>query len=871
MNFKKTKVKMLTEYRDNPVGISCHSPRFSWIVEDSLSVKQTALHLIVADNIKDIDNNIGNMWDTEKIYTDCSVNFAYKGEELSYPQIYYWKIKIWDENDESWGFSNYKTFETGITELDVKWIVPSQIQNTRAPLFRKEFLIEKEIVRARCYIVGLGYYELRMNGKKVDDNILHPGWTDTSKTLLCTTHDVTDHIKLGKNAIGIMLCSAWNRDIRFALKTIISYADSTTEVIASDIDNGWYYSAFSPILKASIYDGETYDAREEQQGWDSPDFIMDETGWKKVIHGEPPTGILMDHSLEPIKIMDYIKDIVCIKDENNKKVYDVGQNISGYLHVELKGERGSKVVLRHSENVYGDNSLNTETLRNATATDTYILSGIGTEIYEPRFTYHGFRYFEVTAEETTEISDIKVCVVRSSVAITGDFSCGDSLLNRIQKAVVMTESDNLHGIPTDCPQRDERLGWLNDMTVRAEQAMYNFDMSRFYKKWLQDIRDTQGEHTGAIADTAPFIRYGAQPADPVCSSYIMLPFLMNKHYSDENVLREFYDGMAAWENYLLSVSEDYIVDYSYYGDWASPATVSDSESIGAGAISSITPGDYVSTAYLYLNAVILKKAAIILNKKSEADYYEKLSCNIKKSFVGRYFDEQSLNFSTGSQAANTLAVHFELVDEKHKAKVVENIVDNIIKNNCSLTTGNQCTKYIYEVLTKNGYVDLAFKLTTRTDYPGIGYMLENGATTIWERWENITGGGMNSHNHPMHGSFTSWFYKMLAGINLSQDGHDINHILIKPYLPKELSCAKGVYDSVKGTIISGWEKTAELTTYNFTIPWNTTARICLPLPQNSSIQIIKNSMEIALDASLQIAKGRLSGNVSAGEYIVNVR
>lgn len=374
------------------------------------------------------------------------------------------------------------------------------------------------------------------------------------------------------------------------------------------------------------------------------------------------------------------------------------------------------------------------------------------EVYEPCFTYHGFRYVQVEGflgEPGPEA--ITGRVVRSSVEQIGSFRCSNPLINQLHKNIVWTESNNLHGLPTDCPQRDERLGWLNDMTVRAEEAVYNFNLVNLYAKWVDDIADTQGKKTGAIADTAPYVKYGRRPADPVASSYLIVPWLSYLHYGDLRTLEKHYEGFKRWVTYLGNMADNNIINFSEIGDWAPPVTEAAEGSIGAGAVSAKTPGALMSTGYYYLNAALMSKFAHILGKNEDERYYAKLAAEISDAFNREFFHRDTCSYGSGNQASNVFPLYLGIVPQECQQAVLHNLVRDVMeKHGCHVTTGNLCTKYLIDVLAEMGMVDLAFALVTQKTYPSWGYMLSMGATTIWERWEYVTCGklaGMGSHNH----------------------------------------------------------------------------------------------------------------------------
>jgi alpha-L-rhamnosidase len=481
-----------------------------------------------------------------------------------------------------------------------------------------------------------------------------------------------------------------------------------------------------------------------------------------------------------------------------------------------------------------DGTVNMDNLRKARSTDSYIMKGTGEESWEPRFTYHGFRYVQVEGwPGKMDIDSIGIRVVRSAVEPSGTFACSNELLNRIHRMVTWTEASNLHSVPTDCPQRDERMGWLNDMTVRIEPALYNFRLARLYAKFLDDVADTQSPD-GAITDTAPF-KWGKRPADPVSASYLLLGWLPYLHYGDTEPMRAHYAGFARWVDYLVSRSERGILSYSSWGDWAPPQNEAISGSIGAGAVSAKTPGELISTGYLHYHAKLLAQMARVLGDESEAARREQLAQEVAQAFNEKFWDEKVGGYGSNNQACNAFALFLGVVSPERVPRVVHNLVQAVEKNGYHLSTGNLCTKYLLEMLTEQGHSDVALRIATQTTYPSWGFMLENGATTTWERWEYLTGGAMNSHNHPMLGSVGSWFYKYLAGILPDAAGPGFSRFIIQPRFLDGLEWVEGSYHVLPGVIRSAWRKVGRQVVMTISVPANTVATLHFPVASPAAV------------------------------------
>lgn len=660
----------------------------------------------------------------------------------------------------------------------------------RALYFRQAFNLSLPVEKATLCIAGLGYFEPHLNGSKLGNALLDPAPTDVSKRVLYRNFDVTDRLLPGENVIGAVVGHGWYGTPKLILQLNIELANGARQTVSTSSfpkHRNWRVNT-GPILADSIYDGEIYDARQELPGWNQSGF--DDSAWRQAMSIEAPGGALEQQNCEPVRIVETITPA------KKASVYDVGKNITGWARIFVQGEAGKTVTLRFAENLADDGTLHPGTNRNADVHDIYICKGGGLEVWEPRFTYHGFRY--ISAEGFGETDQIEVCVIRTDVAACGKFNCSSELINRITQAIRLTEAGNLHGIPTDCPQRDERFGWLNDMTARAEATMYNFDMSRFYPKWMNDIADTQDPVTGAIADTAPF-RWGSRPADPVSTCYLLIPWLLYLFYNDTRTMAKHYAGMKAWVDYLTSRAANHIVEYSYYGDWAPPVGEASTGSIGDGAVSASTPGALISTANYAWCCRLLSKMSRVLGH-DDTTRYAKLERNIISAYNQQFWNESAGGYGSNNQACNAISLALELVPESRIEKALASLLTNIEAHNFHLTTGNQCTKFMLDTLSDHGHIDTAFKIVSQTTYPSWGYMLQNGATTIWERWEFAKSGGMHSHNHPMLGSIGSWFYSRLAGIRPDEKAPGFSKIHITPQLPCGMDRLEATYQSCRGPI-----------------------------------------------------------------------
>ncbi|KXB01217.1 hypothetical protein AKJ41_02335 [candidate division MSBL1 archaeon SCGC-AAA259O05] len=838
---------LLCEYSSDPLGIDVEKPRFSWRLEHAERGRsQKAYRLIVASERSELDPESADLWDSGKVVSEKSVNIEYDGRPLESVEKYYWKVKWWDDKGRESAFSETATFLMGPMKSDdweASWIGDPAERPGYSSLFRKEFELEKGVETAQVYVAGIGYHELRINGEKADDRVLDPGHTEYGKRVLYSTYEVADLLEEDSNVIGVLTGNGWYGKQELFFQMTIKLTDGTEKIITSE--QPWMVAS-GPILQNSIYDGEVYDARLEKTGWDIPgyrDKVSDEVlrdEWTRAVHVEGPGGELESQKMEPIRVNEVVKPVDVSNPEDEVYVFDLGQNITGWAEISVDGERGREINLKYGEVVDDEGRVNQDNLRSARAKDTYILSGDETEKYEPRFTYHGFRYVEVEGlPEEPEKEDLLGKFVHSGMESASDFRTSNELINQIQENTVRGTRGNLHSIPTDCPQRNERLGWLGDNTIYAEEAIYNFDMVKFYTKWLKDIRDAQDEETGAVPDTAPY-RWGRKPGDPGWGScYVLLPWFLYLYYGDTRVLERHYEGMKRWVDYMKGRSKVNLLRYTYYGDWCppedsclsadeSPAEDSPGAHVGAGAYPKNTPGILVSTWWYYYSAMILSEIAKILGKTDDMHEYSELADEIEKAFNDEFLNEEEGIYAEGSQTSLVLPLFLQMVPKGLEEKVVGKLVENIREeHNGHLDTGIVGTKYLLPVLSEYGREELAYNLATQKSYPSWGYMIENGATTIWERWEYKTGGGMNSHNHPMLGSISEWFHKYLAGIRPDSSAPGFKRVRIEPSFVEDLDFVSDSVETPRGPVKSIWKKNSGSIHLKVSIPVNGEAEIKL--------------------------------------------
>lgn len=815
-------VDLRTEYLVNPLGIDTKWPRFSWVSGHSeRGQSQTAFEILVSTR-PEVEE--GDLWSSGKVLSGDSSQVVYRGKDLSSGQACYWKVRVWDKNGRVSPFSQVARFETGLfsrQDWQGTWI-------GGANQLRKEFKLKGRVRRARAYICGLGYHELRINGCKVGQNVLDPGWTTFDKRVLYVTHDVTRFLQEGENAVGVMLGEGWYRDRALLFQLNIDLEGGQEIRIVSD--QTWR-AKNGPVISSTIYNGETYDARLETPGWDRPGY--DDRNWAPAEKVNGPKGELSAQMMPPIQVVDTIVPLRMMNPKPGVYVFDMGQNFSGWVRLRVSGPAGTTVRMRFAELIYEDGMINQENLRGARAEDVYILKGDGVEVWEPRFTYHGFRYVEVVGfPGVPTIDSVRGRVVHSAVEPVGNFACSKPVLNSLQRLIVWGQKTNLHSIPTDCCQRDERMGWLGDAHVTAEEAMHNFDMAAFYTNFLRNIRDVQDE-AGTITDTVPHV-WGSRPADPAWgTAYPIIAWSMYQHYGDERILQDHYAGVKKYVEYLRRREEDGLVRFSHYGDWVAVDK---------------TPGSIVSSFYYYYDVKILAEMARVLGNKEDEKTYTALAERIKVDFHKHYYNPETRGYANNTQTANTLALFLNLVPENERGAVWGNLFDNLVyKNNSHLTTGIIGTRYILELLTRQGASDLAYDVATQTTYPSWGYMIEKGATTLWELWQLREGPSMNSHNHPMFGSVGAWLYKALAGINQAEGSVGFKKLQIAPQMVRDLRHAAGSVKTGRGVIATAWWREEKRIRLEVSIPFGCEAEVRLP-KFNLQEVMLKEGEEVIWDS-----------------------
>ncbi|MEA5117124.1 MAG: family 78 glycoside hydrolase catalytic domain [Propionicimonas sp.] len=732
-----------------------------------------------------------------------------------------WKV-VGKGRDDSTVSSRTEHCEVALLEpadWEAVWVGWPSSAAAGAQYFRYEFEVPAQAIDARLYVAAVGLVEAWVNGVRVGEDVLEPAITDSSRTVPYRAEDVTRLMHPGRNVLGLVGTSglAGRLAVLAQLEVRTNHGRQVETTGNDGLGHLWHVAA-GPVTEASIYDGETYDSRLESSCWctavDEPWGAMRRLGHACAV--DPPAGRLVLEELEPIRVVALRLPASVDRLGPTAWVVDFGQNTSGWCRIRVDLPSGLQLCLRYAELTNPDGTVNQENLRSARAIDTYISNG-SPAWWEPQWTYHGFRYVQI--EGIADAPEIEMRIVRNAVAPTVEFSCNDPRLNALERAVRYTEASNFHGIPTDCPQRDERMGWLNDLTVRAETSVYAFSTNLLLAKFVDDIADTQ-DAAGAIADTAPF-RLGSRPADPVALCYALIPLLLYRHYGNDRPLRKHLDGIRAWCDYLDRRSRNGLVDYSHYGDWAAPEANLDTTDDGFPR-SADTPGGFMSASHYVATRRALAELARVAGRDDVAVESDQAAQRATAVINAVFADGNG--YCGGSQAANATALYFDLVPHHHRQTTLTALTEDV-QSRGRLTTGNLATKYLLEVLAGNSHADLAMQLVQRREYPGWLYMLDHQATTIWERWEERSGTGMNSHNHPMFGTVGAWLYRRLAGLRLDDRAVAFSRILVDPLTTTPVSRASIEVDTVRGKAAVAWVCRDGEVSLDIIVPSGATARV----------------------------------------------
>jgi alpha-L-rhamnosidase len=916
-------VKLTCEYRENPLGIDIISPRLSWQLQsDRRGVRQTAYQVLAASDEALLAEGKADLWDSGRVDTEQSIHIAYAGKTLTSRQRVYWRVTVWDEQGDACQ-SQVAWFEMGLLEpgdWQADWISAALSGGARSsvpvPFFRKPFAIAKPLAKARLYATALGVYECSLNGQTVGNDVFAPGWTDYHKQVRYQVYDVAALLQQGDNTLGAILGDGWaagfvgmgNRQVyvdkaQFLAQLELSYQDGSTETISTD--ESWRHQ-FGPILESDMLMGEHYDARLELPGWDSAAY--DDRQWLPVeTHQHPDIELLASNAPMIQRMMELTTSapIVTHQDFLSKRdLIDLGQNMVGRVRFQGSAPRGTTVELRFAEVLDAKGNIYTDNLRGATATDVYTFKGEGVEVWETKFTFHGFRYVEVKNYPGEVTKDtVTGIVLHSQMPETGTFECSDPLINQLQRNIVWGQRGNFLDVPTDCPQRDERLGWTGDIQVFARTAAFNMQVAPFMTKWARDVRDAQ-DARGAVPAVVPNAGITLHDGGPAwADAAVICPWTMYLCYGDTRILEDNYDVMERFMDFIVAESPGYLrcaPDYQGwmgFGDWLS--------------INADTPRDLIGTAFLAYDASLMAKIAKVLGKPDDAKRYQTLFEDVRKVFQQRFLkggtlsaaeiqaikDRQDVRMAdaisqgnlerkdygqvesevyntelfTPTQTALVLGLHFDLFPEDLKPQAAKELVEDIRRRGMHLSTGFVGAPYLPHALSDEGQLETAYALLNQQSWPSWLYAVTQGATTIWERWDGWTeergfqSTQMNSFNHYAYGSIGAWLYQVVAGLELDPDQPAYKHSLIQPQPGGGLSYARASIETPYGPLSSSWQQTEAGLQVDITVPANTTATVRLPGSRVQSREPLKNLLR-----NLQQESDEVTFELDSGSYTFQV-
>lgn len=816
--------------------------------------KQTAFQILVASSPKLLQQDKGDLWDTGKLAGDETIGTVYAGTPLVSQEYCYWKVCVWDRDGHaiwshpakwSMGLLKPEDWQAGWIGYDAERLklahqsLAASAEDGKkvepylppVPYFRKNFNAGRSIVRATLYASALGLVEVHLNGHRVSEDFFTPGWTDYDQRVHYRTYDVTKLVRRGGNVLGAVLADGWYSGYvgyagqrnyygklpRIRLQLQLEYADSTSAIVGTGPD---WKATTGPVREADFLKGETYDARQELDGWDQPGFKDD--NWQPVVTDSEVHPLMQAHPGPPVRIIAEFKAKAISEPKPGFYVLNLGQNFAGMARLKISGTPGQKITLRFAERLNSDGTIYTTNLRSARSTDTYICKGTGVETWEPHFTFHGFQYVEVAGLKKPPTKDQIVGLALSSdTPVVGSFSCSDPMLNQLHNNIYWTQRANFIEIPTDCPQRDERLGWTGDAQVYVRTATLNCDVEAFYTKWLVDLDEDGQRADGEFPMVAPVKVAGDDGGPAWADAGVICPWTIYDVYGDRRILERHYDAMTKFIAFCQNRSKANLLPpdkYHCFGDWLN--------------INADTPKDVIYTAYFAYSTKLTAQAAAVLGKTDNAAKYNDLFTRIKAAFNQAYVTDDG-RISGDTQTAYVLALAFDLVDGERAKLAAQHLVDNIAKRDWHLSTGFIGTKDLMLVLAKIGRNDVAYRLIYNDTFPSWGFSIEHGATSIWERWDGWTpergfqDPGMNSFAHYSFGAVYQWMVENIGGIR--SDGPAYQHIIIGPQLDGKLIDATTSYDSIRGRIETGWKRDGGNFSLNVIIPPNTAATVYLPL------------------------------------------
>lgn len=864
------------EYLQNPLGVDSVRPRLSWtLASETRGARQTAYQILVSTSQSRLQTNEGDLWDSGRVESDQSLNIAYAGNELTSARRCWWKVRVWDEAGTASEWSEPAFWEMGLLKAGDWhpgcWIrapdaLDPSVEPDPAPLLRTTFDVGKPVARARLYGTGLGFHELFLNGQKVGDQVLSPVFTQYEKRVCYLVHDVTAQLREGRNALGAMLGNGWyNQHAREVWQLhraawrdrpkllcllAIEFTDGTRQIVASGPE---WRVAHGPIRYDGIRNGETYDAREERTGWTRVDF--DDAAWPRAALAEPPAGELAWEGMPPVRVIETLKPVSITPLADGRQVVDFGQNLAGWARLRVSGPAGTEIRLKYGERLLDDGGVSHQYLdkhikSGGFQTDRFILSGRGDETWEPRFTFHGFRFVEVSGYPgKLSAEDIAAHVVRTDFSKAGNFRCSDETVNRIVACASWSYRGNFQGRPSDCPHR-EKNSWAGDAVMAAEQAMYQWHNVAAYEQWMRSFRDVQrpnGQMPLIIPTGDWGYDYRGEVQPPRDAAFLVIPWYLYLYHGDRRVLEDNFAGMRAWVDYCGTRARDHIVDEG----------IGDHSPAGEPTETALT-----STAFYFQGADLLARIAGVIGRDEEARRYTALAQEIKAAYQMR-FRRGGGKYGEGTQTAQACTIGLGLFSPREQNDVVARLVDDVEARGRHLATGNLGTKYLFRALSRNGHAALAYEVALQRSSPGYGYWIDRGATTLWEWWTDDS----PSLNHGRWADIVAWFHQELAGLRADPAHPGFKHFHVMPHLLGDLTWVKAWHDSVHGRIESAWHRDGERLTLNVLAPPNTTATIHVPAKSKQVVTLDGQPPEMIEGVKfLRFREGRAEYEIGSGRY-----
>lgn len=887
-------VQLRVESRRDPIGLDAPRPSLRWQIEaDVRGVRQAAYEIRVARSEADLTQAGRLAWESGKVSSDQSVGVPYGGPALGARQRYYWQVRVEDTDGRRSAWSEPAFWEMGLrsaTDWSARWIESAIAEDSAvpgpSPLLRKDFTLRGKPARARVYVTSLGVYDLRLNGTRVGNDLLTPGWTDYTKRIQYQTYDVTALLRTGPNAVGAILGDGWYRGtvgffgqrhhygdkVALLLQLEVTYDDGRTEMIGSD--ETWK-AATGPILHSDLYAGEAYDARLERSGWDSAGY--DDHTWSAVKAMPPPAAALIAQVGPPVRRIEEITPVRIFTTPDGLTVADLGQNMVGWIRLRVAGPAGTTVTLRHAEALDQAGNFYTANLRLARQTIAYTLKGGGPEVFEPHFTFQGFRFVAIEGYPgKLPPGALTGIVIHSDLARTGEFETSNQLVNQLQHNILWSQKGNFVDLPTDCPQRDERMGWTGDAQVFASTAAFNMDSEAFFRKWLGDLAAEQLE-SGSVPWTVPDIlrtwalrRPGSATAETIpaagaagwSDAATIIPWTLYLAYGDRAILEAQYRSMVGWVGYQEArAGADHLWDGDdHLGDWLDFFSIAKNTRFGS------TSTDLIATAYYAHSADLVRQAARVLGENAHAVRYGALFSKVREAFQ-RAFVAADGTVGEGTQTAYVLALDFDLLPEKIRPLAAAHLAEDV-RSRGHLTTGFLGTPRLLAVLTRFGYLEEAYRLFERREFPSWLYPVTKGATTVWERWDGVRPdgsfqtAGMNSFNHYAYGAVGEWMYSTLAGIAIDPEAPGYRHVVIAPRPGGAFTWVKASHAGPYGEIRSEWKIAAGRFQLVVVVPPNSTATVRLP---GAELEDVTEG-----DAPLGPAAGVSRGRQAGGDVVVEV-